>query len=832
MPPFTPDLTECLPRPRLNELLADAVKYPLTIVRAGTGCGKTRAVLDFTRACPLPSAWMQLSEHDNAGSRFWAKYVKLLAGWNADFAQQCTERGFPDTQDKINRHLDMRRRGAPKRPRLIVIDDLHFINHRDVLCFLERGLRDCVENTSVILICRDLPDINLSDRQTRGLIRTVTEEDLNFTENEFARYLGKQGLSIPRQNLQEIHADTGGWAFSVSLVAHSLKRAPGYAGYARTAIRRNIYSLMETEVFSPMSQGLRRFLVRVSLIDHLSADLIDELAGGNADILSELRRQNACIRFDECINAFLIHHLFLEFLRTKEDILSREEVTGTYRAAARWCARNGFESDALRYLEKVGDYENIVAVLSALPVQMPHDIALQAADILESAPEGLSERIFGFAVMHVRTVVRLCRFQKAVSLMRAYEERFLRLPEEDPFRSRTLALIYYSWGNIRALMCTADGLYDFDAYYAKMGECMVKAPVKPDQYADMPIGFWASLAGDSPRTYIKSAERAETHITRCWAGAAAGISALCRGELCFYRGDMKSAEPLFFDALAKAREHRQFEIENKALFYLMRLALYRGKRRNAERFLREAEARLSEKSYSHRFLNCDAAYAWYYCALHMPEKVPVWLTENFSPYSHAYYIENTANQLKARFHYLTGNYAPLLAYIGEMKRRESVLYGRVEMLATEACAHYKMKDADSALDALRVAHKEAGDMLTPFAELGKDMRTLAAHALRHSGIDPGWLETVRRKAACFAKLQSEMRGEFETARGGARALTLSPREREVLGDLCRGLSRAEIAAKQSLSVNTVNSSIGSIFGKLGAHNTADAVRIAASAGII
>jgi len=58
----------------------------------------------------------------------------------------------------------------------------------------------------------------------------IDEGDLNFTANELAQYMDQQGLSADKQRIHEIFADTHGWAFSVSLIAHSLRKAPNYAG--------------------------------------------------------------------------------------------------------------------------------------------------------------------------------------------------------------------------------------------------------------------------------------------------------------------------------------------------------------------------------------------------------------------------------------------------------------------------------------------------------------------------------------------------------------------------------------------------------------------------
>lgn len=838
---FTENKKDHLIRPRVSALLANAVKHPLSIVCAGAGCGKTRAVFDFTREVSSPSVWMHFSERDNASSRFWFKYTQIIASGNKMFVEHCKNLGFPNTEEKINEHLSIRRQYAPGKPRLIILDDVHLIDQPDLLFFLQRGLLDIAKNTSIVLICRKLPNIDLSGLYLRGLIPMITEEDLNFTEDELALFLRQQDQLVSRLNQAQIMEDTNGWAFSVSLAVRSLRNSPGYAGYVRVAMKQNIFKLMETEVFNFISKPLRRFLIRLSLIDHLSADLIDDLAQGNTTLISELKRQSAYIRFDNYTNAYLIHQLFLEYLRSHEKSLSHEEVTQTYRIAAEWCARNSFEVDALSYWEKTGGYSAIVSLLLNLPVQMTPDIAYCAAEIFERAPRKLSVQIDFFAVMHVRVVIRLGRWTEALSLMRQYEDQLLRLPENDLFRNRALGVIYYSWGQIRALMSTSDNCYDFDVYYAKMNQCLMKAPIEPDHYADLPIGFWASMVGSAqpgaPQAYIEAVNRTVNQIASCWGGGATGIASLCQGELLFYQGDLKAAELLIIDALRQAQEAGQFEVVHKSLFYLLRIALCQGRYKRATQILHEIQNGLSyESGCSHRISQCDAALGWYLCILRQPEKLPTWMKENFAAYSHAYFIENLGNQIKARYCYLTGNYPLLLSYVKNMRHRESILYGRVEMLVLQACAYLQMKDRSASLLALQEAYEAASpnDILTPFIELGKDMRTLASAAQREPDckLPSEWLELVKRKSASFAKHQSVMLASHDKAHGNGRRAVLSARENEIMTDLYHGLSRLEIASKHTLSINTVNSAINNIFGKLGARNVVDAVRIAAEEKLV
>jgi DNA-binding CsgD family transcriptional regulator len=212
---------------------------------------------------------------------------------------------------------------------------------------------------------------------------------------------------------------------------------------------------------------------------------------------------------------------------------------------------------------------------------------------------------------------------------------------------------------------------------------------------------------------------------------------------------------------------------------------------------------------------------------------PDWLKKKFTPYGHAYSIENFGNQIKARYLYLTKDYQLLLTYIEEMKRRESILFGRVEMLAMQACVHYQMKNKRAAFNSLQEAYEEAepNNIIMPFMELGKDMRILCIAALHEpKAIPRQWLESIKNKATAYAKAQSMLISKYVQNKG--IGTDLSDRERDILSSLYRGLTRPEIAKKLNLSVNTVNMIMKIIYEKLNVHKVSDAIRVAAERKLI
>ena len=830
-------------RLRLNKLFKEAVKYPLITVCAGAGYGKTSAIHGFVREYKAKTVWVQFSERDNVSTRFWESFVHAIAQVNIPFAEVSSKFGFPDTGDKLNQFFTIFRGFVKMKRCIIVLDDFHLIENPAVIRFIERYIMNIPSGTSVFLVSRSMLLINTTGLASKGKMFSISEKDLLFTENELYQYFRRLKIYLMPNNLREIIEDTGGWIFAINLIASSYQKAPGYGGYLRNAMKTNIFQLMETEIWDGISERLQYFLIRISLIDHLSVDLISILAKYDEELIAELEKQNAYVRRDNYINAYLIHHLFLEFLCQKQYLLSEEQKNETYMIAGDWCNKNGFKIDALTYYEKIEDYESIVSIFLELPIQVSSDIAHYAVKIFDRLQPEAFDKVDLLAAIHVRVVLSMGLWQKAFELAEYYEEKYLKLPDNNLFRNYALGGIYYCYGIMRFLMCTIDDRYDFDVYYAKQDECLSKFNFFPSdvgQLTNHPLGPWISLVGSArkgaPQDFIDATKRTLKHISHWFNGAMAGMDDLTEGEFKFYQGDIRTAETFIIRALKQAQEHKQFEIVHRALLYTMRVAIFQGDYIKAEQALRDMETLLNENEYPNQYITFDLALAWYYYILGLPEKISDWLKDKFEPYAHAYFIVNFGNQIKARFCYLTKDYPPLLTYMQEQKKREAILYGRVEMLAMEACVHYKLKNKTEALAILQEAYETAlpNNILMPFIELGKDMRTLTAAALKESNNASlkSWLEIINRKASSYAKRQAHVIAEYKQANNIENGIPLSAREHEVLTDLSHGLSRAEIAAARSLSVNTIKMVINNIYSKLGAENLADLIRIAVEKKII
>ena len=846
-----------LERPRLKALLENAMEYPLVIVCAGAGYGKTRAVYSFLSEYEATSIWLQLSERDNVTTRFWESFSNMISYSQPKAGARLKEIGFPKTEEAYSNYFAAMR-GLASLPgkHIRVFDDFHLLNNPAVLRFFEQVLNMCPSNVTIILISRTMPDFNLISRTMIERTVTISEDTLCFTEDEIAKYFNQINLPVMRGDVRNIYDDTQGWAFAINMIGRSLikERTNSICKYERSALdatKKNIFRLIEAEISQTVCESLMRFLLRISLIDHLAASLIKLLAK-NANnrvepLIKEMEAVNAYIRYDFNLDTYMIHHLLRDYLRQKQEkILTDEERRETYQTAGEWCDANGYHTDALSYYEKSGDYSAIARKIGSLNVQMPPDMAKYALGIFENAPDEVKLNNIMFPGMHIRLRINTGQLNNdTIALARMYAERY-ETQAESFEKYYTLTAIYGNWALLLMFMCTYTDVYNFDAYYKKMGECYNKNPFKTiGSFNIVPISAWASLVGTSrsgaQEEYIDAISRSIPDASILGKGFLAGFDDLARGELCFCRGQIDDAVQYLKQSVDKARVCDQYLTQTRALIYLMQIDFYRGDYIAATAKLKEMEAMISEEDYGVRYTMYDIACGFYHLSLDRYEDVPDWLKSDFSPYTHPSFLENYANRVKLLYHYKTHKYSALLAFIENSMEQQTILLSKIELLTLKALSLYKLKQRDEAITAFAEAWRlaESNNIIVMFAKYEKDIRTLTAAALKNAAVHNGAypipikrLEEINRKSSAYAKRKFKNIAEYKHINNIKKEIYLTKRETAVLKDLSDGFSRNEIAVSQNISINTVKTVINSIYGKLGVFSLPEAIRAAVDRKLI
>jgi LuxR family maltose regulon positive regulatory protein len=469
-----------------------------------------------------------------------------------------------------------------------------------------------------------------------------------------------------------------------------------------------------------------------------------------------------------------------------------------------------------------------------MPIQIPYNQARFIFDIYENAPAEELEKIVIYHAQRARILMSLNRYEEAIADIDARLEKYSRMPRS-AFTNRILCTEYTVLGVAVYLTAPGTDRYDFDElfekadYYYRLTPYPISGPV-----TSVGLDTWVSKVGTTRKgameEYIESLSRAIPHVSNVLNGMMYGLDDLARGELCFYKGDLKEAIKFLNQALQKAQERNQYEIRNRALFYLLRIGIAQGDYEKIQTLFKDLEAQLDMKEYFTRYTSFDIVSSWYFSIMRQPQLTANWILGNFAKGSLGTFDESFGDFVRAKLFYSNKRYAELLLFLENERVLEAVLFGRLEMKVLEAVCLYQNKNRDGALRAFKEAYDMAlsNGLLMPFTEMGNDMRTLTRVAMRdpRGGIPREWLEQVNRRAATYAKRLNWVVSEYKKANNLGKDVHLSPREIEILYDVYHGLSRSEIAVSHNLSVSTVKMVLSSIYSKLGADNIADVIRVA------
>jgi LuxR family maltose regulon positive regulatory protein len=841
-----------LKRPQIDRLLEKAVQNPVVIVSAGAGYGKTQAVYSFVRTCPALVSWIQLSERDNNGERFWENFTAGVTLVNPRAAAKLVRTPFPETGRDYERYLAIPTMDTERDKKYIfVYDDFHLLRNKAVLRFLERSVTSPFPNITSIIITRTNPSIDLIRLQSRGLLGRLTEDELRFSQDEMVEYFRLQGLRPPPQTVSSIYRDTEGWAFAIHLAGLSLKNAPPGAEYAPQAMRSNIFKLLESEIISVISPELRRFLIKLSLIDQLSPELLRNIAApedpkAGEPLIQEMEQIGSFIRFDTYLNEYRIHHLLLEYLSGKQQELSETEKRAVYRQAAGWCAANNQKMDALSYYERAGDYDQLIAIADSLPLVLPSQLAKFMLELLDRFPPEVYAKHPRIHAVRARTLTSLSMFERCGEELKALIPQLEALPPSPALHWLLMAL-YANFCLISIITSTYTRDYSFPVLLERAayhGE-QTGGPVLEPPLSVVNIGSHICRVQvpekEEMERFISAITKAVSFVPAI-GGCGWGMDVLARAELAFFKGNMPEAEALSRQSLRRARDWGQYEIENRALFYLLRISLARGDLAAIADLFQQMEEQLDKVHYVNRFIYHDIVTGWYETHIGRTDKLAAWLKDDFEESDLNFMARGLEVLVKAKYHFAEKRYPAALAVLVSRQNKYDAgafVLGMVEITTLEALCRYRLRDKEAAFAALETACRlsRPNGLEMPFTEMGKDMRALAGAALKEKapGIPAAWLEQVQRNASVYAKklfLVTEQRQDSEPAPASQNPAGLSRREREVLTGLSQGLTREEIAGFSSISVNTVKSVIRSIYNKLGAANRADAIRIATSLGLV
>jgi LuxR family maltose regulon positive regulatory protein len=350
-----------VPRQRLVAALDDGLARARVLVCAPAGFGKTALLADWARGGGRPVAWLGLDGGDSDPARFWRYAVTALDRARPGLADRVGSLPPHSPQGLVTALINELAADPGPDEVLLVLDDYHLVDswpvHESVAFLLENlptGLR-------VVVSGRADPPLPLARLRARGQIAELRAADLRFTAEEAAALLGEAaGPGLPGTAVAALVARTEGWAAGLQLAGLSLRGQADAAGFAAafSGSHRFVLDYLADEVLDGQPEQVRAFLLETSVLERLSGELCDAVAGraGSQMMLADIERAGLfLVPLDDVRGWWRYHHLFADLLRARLQAEQPGQVQVLHRAAAAWYDEHDLADDAVRHALSAGD---------------------------------------------------------------------------------------------------------------------------------------------------------------------------------------------------------------------------------------------------------------------------------------------------------------------------------------------------------------------------------------------------------------------------------------------------------------------------------------------
>ncbi len=357
-----------LKRPRLNQ----QISTPLTLIIGPSGFGKTTLLNDWSHSVDFPVAWLSLEKQDNQPLNFLNSIGAALGMIDSKLGKRLDDFIKSSQGSLIIPKLTTFLTNAlsQKESLGLVIDDVHHIHSSVILDFFQALFNYLPPNLRLVLSGNIKPPLLFGELRAKSMMTELGANDLRFTLDEGIQYLRMfaENIKISRVDLEKLARHTEGWAVGLTLTALALSQQKDPKHFARTFSGTHIYFreyFMEA-VHRQLSPAMQTFLVKTSILKHMTGSLCDALTGqtDGRETLAKLCQENQLILQLEEPGWYRYHDLFAEMLNDQLQTRYPEEVVALHQKAAQWFNEHGAPSDAISHLLEAQAWEEAAALIA------------------------------------------------------------------------------------------------------------------------------------------------------------------------------------------------------------------------------------------------------------------------------------------------------------------------------------------------------------------------------------------------------------------------------------------------------------------------------------
>lgn len=344
-----------LHRTQLLTVLDQSHSFPLTLLSAPAGFGKTTLLSAWASQHSSQVAWLTLGEQDNDPTRFWAYVIAAFKHSGSPIGEATLAMLHSPQPSLLTGALTalINELATLAHDIILILDDYHLIREQAIHESVQFLLENLPPHLHLLLASRCDPQLPLPRLRARGQVVEIRETDLRLNNEEAIQFLTQvMGLALSEEQVDQLETRTEGWIAGLQLAALSLRRHRDVSTFLQTftGSHRFILDYVQEEILATLPEVQQRFLLYASVLEQMNADVCQALTREPASqqMLESLERANLfLIPLDEERRWYRFQTLFREVLQARLQVTEPEQVGRLHREAALWYQRQQWPHEAI-----------------------------------------------------------------------------------------------------------------------------------------------------------------------------------------------------------------------------------------------------------------------------------------------------------------------------------------------------------------------------------------------------------------------------------------------------------------------------------------------------
>lgn len=336
-------------RPRLQEKLRPSIQFPLTIVHAGTGFGKTTALLTLCKFFHH-TYWYNITEPDRDPTLFIAHLISAFLPESQNLLERLEKGGFTAAGMVLTALINQLTTDLEEDV-VLVLDDYHLVsNVSDIRNWVETLIEQRPPRLHIAIACRQIPETPSFIRwRVKGSVLVIDQKDLSFDAEEIAALFSiHHHFPITYEQTQSLFSYTDGWIIALEMVWQRLqtsrsKKLDNILAELPLALS-DIFTFLAQEVLMRQPLPIQEFLISSSILRQMSAPACSALTGieNCQTILEQLTEKGLFISTVDN-TSFHFQRLFQDFLISQVEKTENKLFNLHNKAAEFYIAHNELE---------------------------------------------------------------------------------------------------------------------------------------------------------------------------------------------------------------------------------------------------------------------------------------------------------------------------------------------------------------------------------------------------------------------------------------------------------------------------------------------------------